>query len=54
MISNSRKKVETTFSQITSLFPKIIHAVKVEEYMLKIVLFIFVFTLNEKLLYVAI
>ena len=50
LISNSRKRVETTFSQISSMFPKRIHAVTVEGFLLKVILFIFVFTVNEKFL----
>jgi len=50
LISVSRKRIETTFSQISVMFPKRIHAVTVEGFFLKVVLFIFVFTLNEKLL----
>jgi len=48
MISVSRKRIENTFSQISALFPKRIHAVTVEGFLLKLILFIFVFTLNEK------
>jgi hypothetical protein len=50
LISASRKRIETTFSQISVMFPKRIHAVTVDGFLLKLVLFIFVFTLNEKLL----
>lgn len=50
LISSSRKRVETTFSQISSMFPKRIHAVTVEGFLLKVILFIFVFTVNEKFL----
>ena len=50
LISVSRKRIETSFSQISVMFPKIIYAVTVEGSLLKVVLFIFVFTLNEKLL----
>ena len=50
LISNSRKRVETTFSQISSMFPKRIHAVTVDGFLLKVILFIFVFTINEKFL----
>lgn len=48
LISNSRKRIETMFSQIASMFPKRIHAVTNEGFLLKVVLFIFVFTINEK------
>jgi len=50
LIANSRKRIETTFSQITSMFPKRIHAVTPNGFLLKVVLFIFVFTINEKIL----
>jgi hypothetical protein len=38
------------FSQISVMFPKRIHAVTVDGFLFKLVLFIFVFTLNEKFL----
>jgi len=50
MITNSRKRIETTFSQISSMFPKRIHAVTPYGFLMKVVLFIFVFTINEKFL----
>lgn len=50
LISISRKRIEVTFSQISAMFPKRIHAVTVDGFLLKLVLFIFVFSLNEKLL----
>jgi hypothetical protein len=50
IISVSRKRIETMFSQISVMFPKRIHAVTVDGFILKLILFIFVFTLNEKLL----
>jgi len=50
IISFSRKRIETMFSQISTMFPKRIHAITVNGFMLKLVLFIFVFTLNEKFL----
>ena len=51
LISVSRKRIETMFSQITAMFPKRIHAVTTEGFMIKLVMFIFVFTLNEKFIY---
>jgi Transposase DDE domain len=42
-----RKRIETTFSGITSFFPKKIHAVTAQGFMLKIMLFIFAYTLNH-------
>ncbi|MEJ2629271.1 MAG: IS982 family transposase [bacterium] len=50
IITDSRKRIETTFSQISSMFPKRIHAVTSDGFLMKVVLFIFVFTLNEKIL----
>lgn len=50
LISVSRKRIETMFSQISVMFPKRIHAVTVNGFLLKLVLFIFVFTLYEKIL----
>jgi hypothetical protein len=48
LISDSRKRIETTFSQISSMLPKRIHAVTVDGFLMKVILFIFVFTLDEK------
>lgn len=42
-----RKRIETTFSGITSYFPKKIHAVTTQGFLLKIILFIFAYTLNQ-------
>jgi hypothetical protein len=42
-----RKRIETTFSGITSFFPKKIHAVTPEGFILKLILFIFAYTLNQ-------
>ncbi|MFD2247561.1 hypothetical protein [Pontibacter ruber] len=39
-----RKRTETTFSGITGFFPKKIHAVTAEGFMLKLILFIFAYT----------
>ena len=50
MIADSRKRIETTFSQISSMLPKRIHAVTPDGFLMKVVLFIFVFTINEKFL----
>ena len=47
LISVSRKRIETMFSQISVMFPKRIHAVTVDGFLHKLVLLIFVFTLNE-------
>ena len=42
-----RKRIETTFSGITSFFPKRIHAVTPQGFILKLILFIFNYTLNR-------
>jgi hypothetical protein len=42
-----RKRIETTFSGITNFFPKNIHAVTPQGFILKIILFIFAYTLNQ-------
>lgn len=42
-----RKRIETTFSEITALFPRKIHAVTPQGFLLKIGLFIFAFTLDK-------
>lgn len=44
-----RKRIEVTFSQITNLFPRKIHAVTTKGFILKIILFIFAFTLDKAL-----
>lgn len=44
-----RKRIETTFSQINALFPRKIHATSPQGFLLKIVLFIFAFTLQNAL-----
>ena len=42
-----RKRIETTFSGITNFFPKKIHAVTSQGFILKLILFIFAYTLNQ-------
>ncbi len=44
-----RKRIETTFSEITAFFPRKIHAVTAQGFILKVVLFIFAFTLDKAL-----
>lgn len=44
-----RKRIETTFSQLVSLFPRKIHAVTREGFLLKLVVFIVSFSLKELL-----
>lgn len=45
-----RKRIETTFSLISSFFPKWIHAVTLRGFLIKISLFIFAFTLDRAFL----
>jgi len=42
-----RKRIETTFSGITNFFPKKIHAVTPQGFTLKIILFLFAYTLDQ-------
>jgi len=42
-----RKRVETTFSGIENAFPKSIHAVTPQGFLLKLVLFLFAYTINQ-------
>lgn len=42
-----RKRIETTFSEITAYFPRKIHAVTIQGFILKLVLFIFAYSLNR-------
>lgn len=44
-----RKRIETTFSEITARFPGKIHAVTPQGFMLKIVLFLMAFTFHKTL-----
>ena len=44
-----RKRVETTFSMLTRLFPRKIHAVTKAGFLLKIVVFVVSFSLNQLL-----
>ncbi|BDS13327.1 IS982 family transposase [Aureispira anguillae] len=44
-----RKRIEITFSEITNFFPRKIHAVTAQGFILKIVLFIFAFTIDKTL-----
>ncbi len=43
---NFRKPIENVFSQITNLFPRKIHAVTAEGFLLKLFLFLLAFTIN--------
>lgn len=47
LIQHFRKRIETTFSQLTTRFPKQIHAVTAQGFTLKIALFIFTHTLDQ-------
>jgi cytolysin (calcineurin-like family phosphatase) len=42
-----RKRIETTFSEILAMFPKKVHAVTPQGFILKIVLFICAYTFNR-------
>lgn len=44
-----RKRIETTFSEITAFFPRKIHAVTVQGFLLKVVLFIFAYALDKSI-----
>lgn len=44
-----RVRIETTFSQISAFFPKWIHAVTLNGFLLKVALFIFAFTVDRVL-----
>lgn len=44
-----RKRIDTSFSEITAHFPSRIHAVTPQGFLLKIVLFLFAFTFNKTL-----
>jgi len=45
-----RKKIETLFSEITELFPKHIHAVTIEGFIIKVSFFIYAFALQKAFL----
>ena len=47
LIQHFRKSIETCFSQLTARFPKHIHAVTAQGFVLKLVLFIFVHALDR-------
>lgn len=42
-----RKRVETTFSQVTNLFPKKIHAVTFRGFLLKVMMFVVAFAIDK-------
>ncbi len=42
-----RKRIETTFSEITAFFPRHIHAVTPQGFLLKLITFIFAYTLDK-------
>jgi len=44
-----RKRIETTFSQLVSLFPRTIHAVTREGFLLKLIVFVVSFSLKQLL-----
>lgn len=47
LIESMRKRVETTFSEISTLLPKKIHAVTNYGFILKVIMFLFSYTLNK-------
>jgi len=47
LLQHFRKRIETTFSQLVARFPRHIHAVTAAGFLLKLVLFIFVHTLDQ-------
>ena len=47
LVQHFRKGIETAFSQLTARFPKHIHTVTAAGFVLKLVLFIFVHTLDQ-------
>lgn len=47
LIESMRKRVETTFSEISTLLPKKIHAVTDYGFILKVIMFLFSYTLNK-------
>jgi hypothetical protein len=44
-----RKRIETVFSQITALLPKFVHAVTTRGFILKVVIFLITFSMNQRL-----
>jgi hypothetical protein len=49
MIADSGKIIRTTFGKISSMSLNCIHGVTPDRYLMKVVLFIFVFTINKRL-----
>ena len=49
LISSMRKRIETTFSEISNFLPKKIHAVTEFGFLLKLVIFIFGYTISRTL-----
>jgi hypothetical protein len=47
LIQGQRKRIETTFSDIAKLFPKAIHAVTKEGFIIKLIAFIWAYTFNN-------
>lgn len=47
VIESMRKRIETTFSEISTLLPKKIHAVTDYGFILKVIMFLFSYTLNK-------
>ena len=44
-----RKRIETTFSQLTNMFPRKIHAVTKQGFLLKLVVFVVSFSIEQAL-----
>ena len=49
LISSMRKRIETTFSEISNYLPKKIHAVTEYGFLLKVVIFIFGYAISRTL-----
>ena len=50
IITTMRKRIETTFSEISNFFPKTIHAVTEYGFILKVVIFIFGYAILRTIL----
>lgn len=50
IISTMRKRIETTFSEISNFFPKTIHAVTEYGFILKVVIFIFGYAISRTII----
>ena len=50
IISTMRKRIETTFSEISNFFPKTIHAITEYGFILKVVIFIFGYAISRTII----